>query len=61
MSCVGISSQIREVMEVEITGKRKKGRPRKLWTKERVRKQEFGMIWLETRGCVRSKEMARAS
>ena len=26
-----ISSQIREVMEVEITGKRKKDRPRKLW------------------------------
>ena len=60
MSCVGISSQIREVMEVEVTGK-KKGRPRKLWTKERVHKQEFGMIWLEKTGCVRSKEMARAS
>ena len=26
-----INSQIREVMEVEITGKRKKGRPRKSW------------------------------
>ena len=26
-----INSQIHEVMEVEITGKRKKGRPRKLW------------------------------
>ena len=26
-----INSQIREVMEVEITGKRKKGRPRKWW------------------------------
>ena len=26
-----INSQIREVMEVEITGKRKKGRLRKLW------------------------------
>ena len=26
-----ISSQIREVMEVEITGKRKKGQPRKSW------------------------------
>ena len=26
-----IDSQIREVMEVEITGKRKKGRPRKSW------------------------------
>ena len=26
-----INSQIQEVMEVEITGKRKKGRPRKSW------------------------------
>ena len=26
-----INSQIREVMDVEITGKRKKGRPRKWW------------------------------
>ena len=26
-----INSQIREVMEVEITGKRKKGRPTKSW------------------------------
>ena len=26
-----INSQIREVMELEITGKRKKGQPRKLW------------------------------
>ena len=26
-----INSQIREVMEVEISGKRKKGRPRKSW------------------------------
>ena len=32
-----INSQIREVMEVEITGKRKKGRPRKSW-KEYVKK-----------------------
>ena len=29
--CGDINSKIREVMEVEITGKRKKGRPRKLW------------------------------
>ena len=27
----GDSSQIGEVMEVEISGKRKKGQPRKLW------------------------------
>ena len=26
-----INSQIHEVMEVEVTGKRKKGRPRKSW------------------------------
>ena len=47
-----INSQIREVMEVEITGKRKKGRQRKSWE---VRKERFGMIWLEKRGCVRSR------
>ena len=29
--CGDINSQIHEVMEVEITGKRKKGRPRKSW------------------------------
>ena len=29
--CIDIDSQIREVMEVETTGKRKKGRPRKSW------------------------------
>ena len=29
--CGDINSQIREVMEAEITGKKKKGRPRKLW------------------------------
>ena len=28
--CGDINSQIREVMKLEITGKRKKGRPRKL-------------------------------
>ena len=49
-----INSQKREVVEVEITGKKKKGRPR-------VRKERFGTIWLEKRGCVRSKEMARAN
>ena len=32
-----INSQIREVMEVEITEKRKKGRPIKLWEEERMR------------------------
>ena len=45
-----VNSQIHEVMEVEITGKRKKGRPRKLWDE-----------CLKKRGCVRSKEMARAN
>ena len=29
--CIDIDSQIREVMEVETTGKMKKGRPRKSW------------------------------
>ena len=29
--CGDINSQIREAMEVELTGKRKKGRPRKSW------------------------------
>ena len=47
-----INSQIHEVMEVEIIGKRKKGR---------VRKEGFGMIWLEKRGCVQSKEIAKAN
>ena len=28
---------------------------------ERVHKKGFGMIWLEKRGCVQSKEMARAN
>ena len=29
--CIDIDSQIRQVMEVETTGKMKKGRPRKSW------------------------------
>ena len=39
-----INSQIREVMEVEITGKRKKGRPRKS-REECVKKdlQQYGL------------------
>ena len=47
-----ISSQIHEVMEVEITGKRKKGRK---GNRGRVGKEGFGTIWLE------KKEMARAN
>ena len=31
--CGDINSQIREIMEVEITGKRKKGQSRKSWEK----------------------------
>ena len=52
-----ISSQICQVMEHEISGKRKK------LTKEivgRVHKERSGMIWLEKRRCARSSEMARA-
>ena len=39
-----INSQMREVMEVEITGKRKKGRPIKLW-EEYVKKdlEQYGL------------------
>ena len=36
--CRDINSQIGEVMELEITGKRKKGRPRKSW-EECVKKE----------------------
>ena len=36
--CLDINSQIGEVMELEITGKRKKGRPRKSW-EECVKKE----------------------
>ena len=35
--CRDINSQIHEVIKLEITGKRKKGRPRKSW-EERVKK-----------------------
>ena len=38
-----INSQIREVMEVEITGKRKKGRPSKSWEECN---EGFEMMWL---------------
>ena len=31
VKCIDIDSQIRQVMEVETTGKMKKGRPRKSW------------------------------
>ena len=48
-----INSQIRKVVEVEITGKKRKGRPRK--SCGRVRKERFGTIWLEKRGCLRCK------
>ena len=50
-----INSQIYEVMEVEITEKRKKGRPRKS-LEECVKKdlEQYGFV---KRGCVQSKEM----
>ena len=54
-----INSQRREVMEVEITGKKKKGRLGKSW--EECGKEGFGTICLEKRGCVRPKEMATAN
>ena len=47
-----ISSQIHEVMEVEITRKRKKGCK---GNRGQVGKEGFGTIWLE------KKEMARAN
>ena len=50
-----VNFQIREVIEVEITRKRKKGRPRKLW--DECLKNDMA----EKKGCVRSKEMARAN
>ena len=45
-----INSQKREVLKVKITGKRKKGRPRKSW--EGNQGNRFGKIWLEMRRCV---------
>ena len=53
-----ISSQICEVMELEITRKRKKGRPRKLW--EECVKKDLEQCF-EKRGCLRSKEMVRVN
>ena len=52
-----INSQIREVMEVEITGKEKGS------TKEIVERvcKGFGTTWLEKTGCVQSKEILRAN
>ena len=49
-----INSQILEVKEVEITGKKEEGSTKEIVG--RVRKERFGMIWLEKRGCVRSKK-----
>ena len=61
-----INSQISEVMEVETgkKGRREEGRREREEgsTKEivgRVRKEGFETIWLEKRGYVRSKEIAR--
>ena len=52
-----ISSQIREVMKAEITGKRKKDRQRESWEVFKG----FQTIWLEKTGCVRSAEIAKAN
>ena len=54
-----INTQIREVMEVEITGKKEEGSAKEIVG--RVCKEGFGTIWLEKRGCVRSREVARAN
>ena len=59
-----IKSQICEVMEVEITEKRKKGQPRKSWEecKKKIwHKKRYKTIWLEKRGCARLKEMKGAN
>ena len=45
-----ISSQIREVMEHEIPGKRKKGRPRKSW--EECIKKDLEGYDLRREGCI---------
>ena len=55
--CGDINSQIREVVEAEITGKRKKGGPRKSW--EEVLKKDLEQ--LEIKWCVCSKEMTRVN
>ena len=53
-----ISSQTHEVMEAEITGKRKKGRD--IWNDQGNCEEGFETTWLEKR-CVLWKEMARAN
>ena len=49
-----MNSQITEIMKLEITGKRKKGRLKKSW-------EEGLRIWLEKRGWKQLREMARAN
>ena len=49
-----ISTQICEIVEVKITGKSKKGLNKEI--EGIVHKEGFGTIWLEKRGCVRSKK-----
>ena len=51
-----INSQICEVMEVEITGEKEEGSTKEIVG--RVRKEGFGTMSLEKRGCAQSKEMA---
>ena len=59
--CIDIDSQIREVMEVEITGKRKKGRPRKSW-EECVKKdlERYGLRREDTYYRTKWRERTRA-
>ena len=55
-----INSQICEIMEVEMTGKKKKGRPRKSW--EQCVKKDLERYGLRRENAyVRSKEMAKAN
>ena len=51
--CQDINSQIHEVMELEITGRRKKGPPRKLW-KECIKK-DLEQNGLKERMCMIEK------
>ena len=54
-----ISPQKCEVMEVELTGKRKKGRPRKSW--EYCVKKDLEQYGLRREDTCNLKEMARVS
>ena len=48
--CGDISSQIHEIMEVQITGENEEVLTKEIV--ERVHKEEFGKMWLGKRGCI---------